>query len=314
MNTKENIAVAETSSVERGVYIIIFVTSVVCILIGLILQMSHEKEPPTYWGHLFELFSSELGVAGLISLFIIGTIEKFTRSKHEAAADKLVDRIKTNLFYAIYQRHIPQEVFTEVERCLLTANIIRRNYSICYDLDIIPDEMAKTAGISDLDKNSHLLCDISVTYELENISNGLTIAPIDMNLELPIDNNMSKLVGVDSLSIDGKHINIPTPCKTTNSHCEFHHEINLPSMSKAKIRLQGRTVKRKTDMEVWSSRIPSDGLTLEISAPDSIKINAKANHSTALNYVRNNSGKRHRWELEGGIFPFQSVIFWWKAE
>src|SRR5690349_7633454 len=128
--------------VESYVYVIVGLVSIGCILLSVYLHTiwSKEGDDEHFFRHLIYLFISELGVAGIVALLIISTIEKFTRNKHEKAAKDQISTIKENLFYAIYRRHIPPEVFSEVERCLLLKDIIRRDYSIEYDLSPLEEE------------------------------------------------------------------------------------------------------------------------------------------------------------------------------
>ena len=64
-------------------------------------------------------------------------------------------------------------------------------------------------------------------------------------------------------------------------------------------------------MEVWSTRIPSDGLTLSVRHPTNLQVDATANHSQKLDPLLSQPNI-HKWKLDHGMFPFQSVVFWWK--
>lgn len=70
-------------------------------------------------------------------------------------------------------------------------------------------------------------------------------------------------------------------------------------------------IKQKLDQEIWASRIPSDGIKLTVSIPSKdLVVYANALHSEPLLPIINNDATKS-WELNHGIFPFQSVVFWW---
>ncbi|MDP1634267.1 MAG: hypothetical protein Q8L69_06255, partial [Gallionellaceae bacterium] len=66
--------------------------------------------------------------------------------------------------------------------------------------------------------------------------------------------------------------------------------------------------------EIWTSRLPSDGFKLTVSMPGKdIKVFAKALHFEKIVPILSNDVTKS-WELKHGIFPFQSVIFWWHSD
>lgn len=297
---------------EKSIYLIVGISSAACILGGLLLNKlwAHDEE---FYKHIISLFVAELGVAGFVALLIISTIERFTRSKHEKAANNLIDRIKSDLFYAIYKRHIPADVFAEVQRCLFNKSIYRKRYMVNYALSFIPQD----AEIAEKDRSNHLLCSIGSRYELHNISDIPENAVVEMYLEQPIDENMRKFLQIEELKIDGYTFTsdeILSLIKSTSDHLILRKETTIPAGGKIQVCVKGRTIKRKTDMEVWGSRLPSDGIMLQITAPENIKVHATANHSSSLEYENMDGGLTHIWTLNRGIFPFQSIIFWWKAD
>ncbi len=89
-------------------------------------------------------------------------------------------------------------------------------------------------------------------------------------------------------------------------------EVELKGSSEIEIYMDCSMIKRKVDMEVWSSRVPSEGFTLKVNTPSGIKVNATANHFEQLQ-KRDGANGLVTWKLNYGIFPFQSVIFWWNV-
>lgn len=122
---------------------------------------------------------------------------------------------------------------------------------------------------------------------------------------------------MDEITIDGESFSGDTLedekiKELTDTHMIYRKTVSIPPAGQIKVSMRSHTVKRKLDMEVWSSRVPSEGLTLRVRAPADIPIHATANHSEALQKNRTDATSTI-WKLDHGIFPFQSVIFWWKA-
>ena len=300
-------------SLEKSVYIIVAVTSVLLVAIGLIVKFSW-KAPDNIWASITPFFLSELGIAGIVALIIIFTIDRFTRVRHENAANDLIRRMNKDLFHAIYNRYIPTSVFGEVEECLLKSNVLRTEYAIDYSLNEITVAEAEEHGISVADRESHLFCGVFSKYRLNNLSDKLHVHTMEMHLEIPIDENMQRFVRVDGVRADGKDLSekeITESCSKTSTHLVFKYDVQIPPNGHMDVSTNCHSIKRKTDMEVWSSRLPSDGLILRVITQGDVNVSATANHSQALTKETINNGKVMIWQLNYGIFPFQSIIFWW---
>jgi len=306
---------AARDNLELTIYLVILVVSVLFVATGLVIKYSY-KGADDFWSSMVPFFLSELGIAGIIALIIIFTIEQFTKKRHEKAANKLIRRMNKNLFHAIYDRYIPSKIFEEVENCLLNCRVIRTGYSIDYSLNYITDDEAQEHEISPQDQGNHLFCGIFSRYKLTNTSARDVTHMIEIHLELPIDDSMKKFVGIDSVKVNGDAIyekNVADQYQLTNQHLIFKHPIKINPGGEVNISMNCHTIKRKLDSEIWSSRLPSDGLILRIAVPEGIHIEATANHSEPLEMESIDNGKMHILQLNHGIFPFQSVIFWWKA-
>ena len=300
---------------ELTIYLVIFVVSILFVAAGLLIKYLY-KDADDFWSLMAPFFLSELGIAGIIALVIISTIEKFTKKRHEKAANKLISRMNINLFHAIYGRYIPSKIFEEVEKCLLNSRVLRTDYSIDYSLNYITDDEAREHQITPQDKDNHLFCGVFSRYKLTNASARYVKHLVEIHLELPIDKSMKRFIRVDNVKINDVAIDekvITDSCRYTDQHLIFSHPVRIPQGGEVSVSMNCHTIKRKLDAEVWASRIPSDGLILRVTMPEGLHVKATANHSEPLEMDSIDNGKTHIWQLNHGIFPFQSVIFWWKA-
>lgn len=262
---------------------------------------------------LVYVFAKELGFALIIASILAFTVERATRRRHEDAAENTMRSINKNIFKAIYGRYIPEEVFSEVERCLLTTDVVRKQYQIDYTLDYIKEN--DYPRMTKDDKDTHLKVDLYSKYTLENTTNRHTEVPIELHLEKPIDDLLVEYIQIESViigAIEFSKEEIEEICKTHNTkeHVIFAHRQEMKGRESIEVSMTAKILKRKVDAEIWASRFPSSDITVRIISPCDISVMGTANHSQKL-IERKMNGKQI-FELKHGIFPFQSIIFWWK--
>lgn len=320
----ENKKVVSNKYFERSIYLLIFVTSILFLVFGILLAKIWKDDPDFVFQKLIPLTVSELGVAGLIAIILISTIEKFSRKRHEEATEKMHEEfytvteemhkeINNNVFRAVYKRNINEKILQEVERSLFNSKVQREKYTIFYTLEHIDKKLdAKT------DEFEHLLVTTRSTYIIQNISNGPVEHAIQSNFELPIDDrwlemvNFTKLTitGVSPCILEGDELRSYVKPNDDKDQLLLNYNIEIPEGKAIEVIIEGTLVKRVTDMEVWASKIPSDGIELHVYSPPDIKVCASANHSLKL-LPKNPDENRTVWVLEYGLFPHQSIVFWW---
>lgn len=290
---------------ENWVYFFIFLISIVFILLYVIFK--------DIWPVIAPLLK-EIGTAGLIALVVIFSVERYSRNRHAKAADALVDRMNRNLFHAIYNRYIPEEVFVEVEKCLMHNGVFRRGHEINYTIQNIDSDLEDEQGKKTVDCTKHVKCLAQSRYSLENLTNGSIQHKVKLVLERPIDPKWNDYCDIMSMKIGGRDLStqeIDQYSSKTEVQLVFEFPITIPPNGKVEITSVSTLLKLKTDSEIWTSRLPSDGIKLTVSMPNKdINVNASAMHSEKLVKVLDNQVTKS-WELKHGIFPHQSVVFWW---
>ena len=288
------------SDKAKFIYLSLFLVSL------FLLTISHFlKEYP-----LFEALTLELGIAGIIALILIFTVERLTKEEREKATKGQTQEIAVNLFNAIFKRYIPDSVFTEVERCLFSNDVVRTGHTIYYHISAVNN----IDGFPEKDKQSHLQCDITSQYELKNITDKDIEYTVKPHIELTIDERLQGFVKFTSFSIDSIDKDV-TCAKNTGTHMILNKTIKIAAKGKVSITTKSVTIRRKIDSEIWASKIPSEGMKIIIASSPSIKVEASANHSTELVHdtiSKNNDLITQSWSINSGIFPHQSIIFWWK--
>lgn len=251
----------------------------------------------------------ELGTAGIVSLVIIFTIERFTRTKTQKAADRLLERINADLFYAIYKRYIPNDVFVEVERALLHASVFRTDHEIYYTIENIDEPLDR------VDISQYVRCRAQSRSRLKNVTGGPILHNVVLTLERPLDDALVKHCRIVSVKVGDVFLasaEVEKHTTATDTQIVFRYPVQIDAGKVLDVATDSLLLKGRTDQEIWASRVPSSGTSLTVSIPGrDLKVMANALHSEQLQPVLNTDVTK-KWELKHGMFPYQSVVFWWK--
>ena len=295
---------------KRNIYLTL--GSLVFILLGIV---AHDNaiEHSFFWGKLFPLFLSEVGIAGIIAVAIIVTIEQQSKEMERKDNESRLDMLGENVLKAVYKKNIQDSVFAVIEDCVLKANVCREKFRTNYTLT--PINKDKDAAIDDYE---HVTCTIVTTYDIINVTNKQIDHVITMVYECPYDKNWDDEVQVSSLVISNNDGEIDhtkdVKREIKKGQIFFTKEVQLKPHERIGIKSISNTIKRREDGDTLSSILPSDGVELRVTTPNSdLEVFAAAKHHKKLVYVGDGS-VNWEWELKSGIFPYQSIIFWWKPK
>ncbi|MGO3422828.1 MAG: hypothetical protein ACTIMZ_10275 [Pseudoalteromonas distincta] len=241
-------------------------------------------------------------IAGVI---LSVTVERLSSEQRESETRQAIVDIKKNLFRAIYSRSLPDVIFNEVQESLLNSNVVRRKYTIDYIIKPLK------VNASEPECHDHFLCSVSSAYELENITNKVINHKVHFGLEASVDSKYSRHTKITSFRCDGKAQDCEN--KDDDRQVSIETTVEIKPGHKILVNMQGQLVKRDTDSELWSSLIPSDGVSLRVTSQiDGLDIDAKINNSQDLTVITfdKEAGVYH-WDHTNGIFPYQSIVFWW---
>lgn len=251
----------------------------------------------------FYFFFKEIGFALVVAVCLVGTIERFTRERHEAAAEATMAEINKNLFYAVFKRYIPEKVFEEVEKSVMEADVVRSKHELNYTIEEVEDGQVQ--------------CLAQTSYELTSVVDAPILHKVVVRLELPVDDQRKNDCYVEKIVVGSNvydRTKLGPHVKQTREHYSVEFPIEIAGRATVRISTHSKLVKQSTDVEVWASRIPSDGLELTVSTPSKeLVVCASANHSAQLTTVIDNDVTK-KWALQHGIFPYQSIMFWWKPK
>lgn len=297
---------------------VIFLLSILFIIAGVYANYQF-KNCSFFFSKVIPVLLSEVGVAGLIAIFLIYTIEKHNKDVERKEYKEMAEALHVNVLESIYKRYIPPRVFTEIDKCLFMAKLYRSKLKIHYTIKKVDSDLDDK-----IDSAEHVVCDAFITYHLKNTTSKPLKEVIPIYIEKPFDSAWSDKVGVNSLVVtrntNSKEILIKNK-DDVNDYIKgsddkqiiFKYPIDLEPDEELCVEARFTLIKRIVDQESWVSRIPTDSLELTVTTPNAdFVVLAKACHSEALSENIDSNHITNSWSLDYGIIPHQSVMFWWK--
>lgn len=271
-------------------------------IIGLLLIFGGNLVPETH--KFVQISMIELGIAAIIALIIIFTIERFQRDHQNKFIEETIDTIAKNLFQATYKKFIPEDILKDFTECLSTSKILRKNHKVYYDIKRHPES------------DELVICEASSRYNFENITKDEIHQKVGLFLERPLDPKHLKYCVIESIKIDGiETLTEENPFNTDIEHIKFETLVAIKPGKEVLIETKSKLVKNTDDVESWALIHPSDGIELSLTCEESLNLNlmAVARHPKKLTLQRDNAFRKE-WKLNAGTFPYQSISLWWSKK
>ena len=293
--------------------------SILLIIIGVYAHYYFKDSEYFFLSKVVPVFLSEVGIAVIIAIFLIYTIEKHNKDIERQELKEITEQIHVNVLESIYKRYIPPKVFEEIDKCLLRAMLYRSKLKIHYTIKKVDSNLDQK-----IDSEEHVICDVYTTYHLKNTTSTPLDDVIPIYIEKPFDSAWDDKVGVNSLIVTRNKTSKEKLIKNREDVDEFikgsddkqiifKHPIHLDPDEELCVEARFTLIKRVVDQESWVSRIPTDNLELTVTTPNAdFIVLAKACHYEALSENIDPNHITNSWSLDYGIIPHQSIIFWWK--
>lgn len=260
-------------------------------------------------------FIEEFGFACVIGCVIAYTIERVSRREFDRAVDSRINAIQRNVFRSTYGRNMTEGLVREVEKLILEANFLRHGHRITYHLS--------KCRARDLDPSDTTIPDIDVVktevilwYDVENISTLPREYTLTLTVEKPPYEALKRFVEIDSLVVSGKEYSKEERTKFTSDkpgEVLLQTPVSIDSKKRISVRSSWKMIKLATDVELWRSFLPSDGMTLCVHFPEGTEAkDANAIHRTAV-IPRHVGDVYCEWAIEGPVLPQQGILFWWRC-
>ncbi|MBK4721905.1 hypothetical protein JJL56_23915 [Azospirillum sp. YIM DDC1] len=308
--------------VKRNKYAIVTILSLTFLLIATYIEyVSHADQMSSLfllssktWTSLFK----ELSFALLIALVISIGIEESSRKELNDAVSDHVKDIQRNVFNSTFGRNIPREILAEVEDLVLKADFVRSRHRAIYTLSI--------KNVRDWDAclpdRKVIVAEATTSYVVRNVSGVPKDFTVKIELEKPPFDDLKKYTSITSVKINDVELTNDeitdgdANAEDTDNFKKFEYTItSIRPGQEVEVVSKFKEIKMMSDVEIWRSLLPSDGMTLTLSLPkEATHWGAHALHREEARLRSSSLESRvHEWSVESGVLPHQGIVFWWRC-
>ena len=325
----------------------IFAIGLGLILVGVVLSellMNHWEYSVFLSPKTYAEFFKDIGFAAVIAFMVSFAVERaarrefadlirlrieeFTDLVHRHRGDftanvhEQINSIKTEMFRATFGRSFTREYISEIERVIFGANFLRHRHRQIYTLkflrtaDLDPDP--RDAALPDI---ALMRCEVSMSYEVENIANTPQDFSVRLELEKPTFKPLIQFVRIRRVAINDKDM-LPDQLQCADRDCPdtedfrcFEHVVkDVPPGGQVRVQANWEFLKDANDVELWRSIYPSDGMTLGVNFPNEVKAKgAHAAHRVILTTKEVEGMNYYEWSIDKPVLPHQGIVFWWRT-
>jgi hypothetical protein len=179
------------------VYFLLFLLSVIALMVSYNVKphvsISHgEIIPSDVTADLLSSLLKDLGIAGLVAIFLAITFERLSAREFEKIARREQSRIKHDVFRYVYGHHVPEDIRKEIHTKVLTAKFVRDTIELSYTLTPITSVNGR-----------YMQLDLIAKYAVRNLTNRPEKYRIEPSVEKPPIPEFADRVGFRFLEITG---------------------------------------------------------------------------------------------------------------
>lgn len=284
-------------------------------------------EYTTYKNSLPVFLIKEAGMAGLIALILNISIEWVNRKrhndhqtsllekldlKHEATSTKLLKEVTKKVFQAVYERNVDPTLFKQVDKHLLRADVMRRDFSATFTLEPFQDPRTQGQKETGLVKlhffNTFEICNLKE----EPYSGILVKAVVDINPQFKENCHFNKITIGDKIYNKAELANQDL-CKEVEGYLVVKIAGELKPNESKLISIEYVKLAPIDFNEIVVSTIPMDCLSLHISDPKQMfTIKAVSLHPSdeVLTSAPENR-YLYSWKIKDAVLPGQGMVVMW---
>lgn len=295
----------------------VFLSGFIAILVSKFIS-SFEPDSYKLLVGILALFCKESGVAMMIAAVLGYTVEAMSREKQAKELAEFKQEISEDVLSAVFRKIIPDSIFIEVKRSVLDQTLIKKNAFLSYELSKLEPEQISKYGLSIDEAEEILVCEITTTYRLKNLSDiPITSHEVRCGVSCDLNEKLRDHTSIYEATIGDEVLTNDELNKYISEGKgqgvkEFKKSVNIAGTKEFTVSFCSRTFKKLGDTEVWTTLMPTENMELEVGFPPSLEVGAKANHPKSLiNHPKNPNVNRVKYELKHGVFPYQGITFWW---
>ncbi len=311
---------------------VILLASSFCLIVHWLISRNFDAEISR---SLLNVVLEELGLAGLIALILNLSIEWVNRKRHEHHQHSLLDELDIKhqettidllkrseeqqketaksllidvdkaLFNRVYKRNIDESVFQQIEKHLLRADIMRRNFRSHFTVRLFPkdENLAVVEYVNDYRV-------FNVTNKPVNVS--VVKAVVDVTPKYRGECKFTRITIGDEIFTEEQLVALVKE-DDSRSFISLTIEKSVPPNDSIPVRIEYIKLAPADYVEVVITTVPMDGLHIAVTDPsEKFTIQAVSLHPESERPLTPNDRAVHKeWIIENAILPGQGIALLW---
>ena len=246
-----------------------------------------------------------LVIVGILSL----PIEYYFRRRTERDAAILREEISKDVFHAALGYVFPEKIYDQVKAHVLEQPFLRKDYKI-------------TVSVEPCEHANCMKTTLTLEFELHRLSDQLPLFKLQAILEredLPGIADTARFLGLKVESETRDNIESYTQAQLEQflddsepPLISLRKDVDMGRHECLRILIRGEQYQPMRNFSMWLMTCMTENLTVFYSVPDNLEVQGFPNHPSKRLFNRVDEGRSHKYELIGGLLPFQGITVSWK--
>jgi hypothetical protein len=294
---------------RRPVALVLFGTALLLVGIGLD-DRGYKLFLPT--SEYSSKFLIEFGFALIIAFFITMGIEAYARESHNHNVLVQIERIKKNVFEAIYKQNHDPKLIDFVDQNIFRYPFYRQNYSV----------QMKIIYINNNDVGSHfeptnddpVQIGVTLKTEVTNISSSDHDYEFETFIEKPYLRQYSDRARLLKLVINGKIVPPPEPDDEDPDFKIYKHKLRIERKTTSTLEAEFVMIKFSRDELSWRSVDPTGRFYISVDHPPGIHVFGTPIHKDTSISPKISAGAMFEILIQEPLFPHNGALVWWAPQ
>ncbi len=244
------------------------------------------------------------------------------RSEFTDHVHQQLKAIRDEVFRATFGRAFPDQYIDEIERTIFGAEFLRHGHRQIYTLHLLnTSDLNPDSSEDELPDITLMQCEVTMSYEVENISPIPQDFKVRLELEKPTFKSLIQFVRIYRVTINDKDM-LPDQLQCADKDCPdtedfrcFEYVVkDVAPGTRVRVQAYWTFLKDADDVELWRSIYPSDGMLLGVNFPREVLAKgAHAMHRVILSMKEFEGRSYYEWSIDQPVLPHQGIAFWWRS-
>lgn len=271
----------------------------------LLLQVFNVIHLPPNWMQ----FMRDLAVTFILAAILLTTVEVFTKSELlldiRNSLNAGAETIRQAEFAKTLSDRITPAIYDQVEQFVIKSPYLLRDMKVNLEFrasDLGYLKLIDTTAFKVRNLTTATIRDEIPAYETSELSSEYPDYPVVTNVEIGGQKKLDELQSNGKITRSGSRLTVCLP-------------IVLPPQGTGEILFTTEKYVRSSDSDIWNVTHKTTNLSISCTGPENLEVRAYPIHPDTKCFkaiLGSLQGRLKRWDIEGGILPFQGIQLWWK--